>query len=48
MEYIIRDHDRRKFEHIKELMRLGAEYINTIYWKATLEIDVTDSYYNIM
>lgn len=47
MEYIIRDHDRRKFEHMKELMKLGAEYINTRYGKGTLDIDVNDSYYNM-
>ncbi len=47
VEYIIRDHDRRKFEHMKELMKLGAEYINARYGKGTLEIDITDSYYNM-
>ncbi len=47
MEYIIRDHDRRKLEHMKELMKLGAEYINTKYGNGTMEIDITDSYYNM-
>ncbi len=47
MEYIIRDHDREKFETKKELALKAAEFLNVKYGDATVEAVVTDSYYNM-
>lgn len=47
MVYIVRDHDRKFFEAKKELMKNAAEYINKKYGEGTLEISLTDSYYNM-
>ena len=33
MKYIIRDHDREKFEAKKELMKEAAEFLNKKYGK---------------
>lgn len=45
--YIIRDHDREKFEKRKEIFRHAAEYINLKYKEGTVECIVKDSYYNM-
>ena len=46
-EYIIRDHDKDKFEQKKEtFLRIGA-YLNEKYGKDTVQIDMKDSYYNM-
>ena len=46
-EYIIRDHDKDKFERKKEtFLRIGA-YLNEKYGKDTVQIDMKDSYYNM-
>lgn len=47
MEYIIRDHDREKFETKKELALKAAEFLNAKYGDSTVEAVVTDSYYNM-
>lgn len=47
MKYIIRDHDREKFEAKKELMKEAAEFLNKKYGKRTVEADIQDSYYNM-
>lgn len=47
MKYIIRDHDREKFEAKKELMKDAAEFLNKKYGKRTVEADIQDSYYNM-
>lgn len=47
MVYIIRDHDRSKFEAKKELFRKAAEFINAKYGAGSIEIVVKDSYYNM-
>lgn len=45
--YIIRDHDREKFEKKKEkFLRIGT-YLNEKYGEGTFEIDMKDSYYNM-
>lgn len=46
-EYIIRDHDRVKFEKKKELFLRIAGYLNEKYGAGTFEIDMKDSYYNM-
>ena len=46
-KYIIRDHDREKFEAKKKLIRDAATYINSKYGEKTAEIAVRDQYYNM-
>lgn len=46
-EYIIRDHDRDKFEKKKELFLRVGEFLNGKYGEGTFEIDLKDSYYNM-
>ncbi len=45
--YIIRDHDRQKFEARKEMMAKVAEFIDTKYGKGTVKIEIRDQYYNM-
>ncbi len=47
LSYIIRDHDREKFEHKKQFVRRVADYLNDKYGKGTVELELTDSYYNM-
>ncbi len=46
LEYIIRDHDRQKFEARKDKMRAAAEKINEKYGSCT-ELEIYDEYYNM-
>ena len=45
--YIIRDHDRQKFEARTEMMAKVAEFIDTKYGKGTVKIEIRDQYYNM-
>ena len=45
--YIIRDHDRKKFEEKKEFIRKCAEFINAKYGEGTATLEVKDQYYNM-
>ena len=47
LTYIIRDHDREKFEKKKELFRCVANKINEEYGEGTLALTLNDSYYNM-
>ena len=47
LRYIIRDHDREKFEEKKALFAACAEKINEVYGDGTAEAAITDSYYNM-
>ena len=47
LRYIIRDHDRKKFEEKKALFSACAEKINEIYGSGTAKVSITDSYYNM-
>ena len=47
MDYIIRDHDARKFEEKKEYIRKVAEFLNLKYGEGTIELVMKDSYYNM-
>lgn len=47
LNYIIRDHDRNKFEEKKHVFTEAADTINEKYGKGTLELTLTDSYYNM-
>lgn len=46
-DYIIRDHDREKFEHKKELMREAVEKLNGIYGAGCVTLQLRDQYYNM-
>jgi tripeptide aminopeptidase len=46
-EYIIRDHDRTKFEHKKELMNDIANLLNRKYPDGTVKLEIQDQYYNM-
>ena len=45
--YIIRDHDRAKFEARKEMMVKVADFINAKYGAGTVELTLKDQYYNM-
>ena len=45
--YIIRDHDRAKFEARKVFVENLTAYLNTVYGEGTFTATVTDSYYNM-
>ncbi|MBQ8022478.1 MAG: peptidase T [Bacteroidales bacterium] len=45
--YIIRDHDRAKFEEKKKVILRCADFINTKYGEGTAEAVVKDQYYNM-
>lgn len=45
--YIIRDHDRKKFEEKKELIAQCAHFINIKYGEGTATLEVKDQYYNM-
>ena len=46
-DYIIRDHDRAKFEAKKKLFAEIVEFLNKKYGDGTVEVEITDSYYNM-
>jgi tripeptide aminopeptidase len=45
--YIIRDHSREIFEKRKATMQAAADYLNNLYGKGTVVLDLKDSYYNM-
>ncbi|WP_295295674.1 peptidase T [uncultured Brachyspira sp.] len=47
LEYIIRDHDKSKFENKKEFIKNVCEFLNKKYGEKTFEIELKDSYYNM-
>ena len=47
MSYIIRDHDRDRFEDRKHLMQKCADQMNTLYGEGTVTLEVKDQYYNM-
>ena len=47
LHYIIRDHDRVRFEARKEQFQNVAAYLNGKYGAGTVEVEVKDSYYNM-
>lgn len=46
-EYIIRDHDRAKFEEKKKKFLSAVRFMNEKYGEGTIEAVITDSYYNM-
>ncbi len=47
MDYIIRDHDRAKFEHRKQVVFEAVKTINDRYGTKVITAEISDSYYNM-
>ena len=47
VSYIIRDHDRQKFENRKQFIVGVGEYLNKKYGEGTVKVTVNDQYYNM-
>lgn len=47
LNYIIRDHDMDKFQAKKERMNKTAQNLNKKYGEGTVEVTMSDSYYNM-
>lgn len=47
MKYLIRDHDMNLFNRKKEIMQRIAAYLNEKYGAGTVELNITDSYFNM-
>ena len=47
LSYIIRDHDRGRFEARKQAMTQMVEAMNIKYGEGTAEIEIRDQYYNM-
>ena len=47
VEYIIRDHDKQKFEDRKVLMQQAVDSLNQKYGQGTVELYMKDSYFNM-
>ena len=45
--YIIRDHDMEKFLEKKRVMEAAADFLNRKYGDGTVELTITDSYFNM-
>lgn len=48
LHYIVRDHDRDKFEKMKDHLRSCIDAINCKYGEGTATLTLTDSYYNMI
>ena len=47
VNYIIRDHDQKKFQAKKDLFTKAVQYLNDKYGNGTVCAEITDSYYNM-
>lgn len=47
LSYIIRDHDREKFEERKKFMQACADRMNAKYGEGTVAVTLKDQYYNM-
>lgn len=47
LSYIIRDHDRARFERRKQFMAKAAEWMNERYGEGTVVVTINDQYYNM-
>ncbi len=47
MRYIIREHDRQKFEEMKALLLRAVQYQNSLSGAERIKIELRDSYYNM-
>lgn len=48
MDYLIRDHDARLFDEKKRVMQQAAETLNKQYGAGTVELNIVDSYRNMV
>lgn len=48
LSYIIRDHDASLFEKRKQTVKDAARTINTRYGEGTVQLEIKDSYYNML
>lgn len=47
LQYIVRDHDRTKFEARKAYLQQCADFMNARYGADTFQLEMKDSYYNM-
>jgi tripeptide aminopeptidase len=47
LQYIIRDHDREKFETRKKLIKEVGDFMNKKHGEGTIKIEMKDQYYNM-
>lgn len=47
LNYMVRDHDKEKFEARKEFIAKTVDYLNAVYGENTFEAEIKDSYYNM-
>ncbi|MEI6123612.1 MAG: peptidase T [Bacteroidota bacterium] len=47
LQYIIRDHDKEKFEHKKKFITQAVEYMNNRYGEGVLTLEMKDQYFNM-
>ena len=47
MAYLVRDHSRDRFEQKKDLLTAATAFLNAKYGPQTVELTLTDSYYNM-
>ena len=47
LHYIVRDHDMTRFEERKALGNKIGEFLNAKYGEGTVEVEITDTYYNM-
>ena len=45
--FIVRDHDKKLFEKRKSLITGACAYLNEVYGKGTVKLDMVDQYYNM-
>ncbi|WP_159517352.1 peptidase T [Sunxiuqinia indica] len=45
--YIIRDHDKKLFDHRKSTITQACSYLNQIYGEGTVDLEMVDQYYNM-
>ncbi len=48
MKYIIRDHDMAKYQQKKQMMERVVSFLNDKYGEGTVELELTDSYFNML
>ncbi|MBQ6733301.1 MAG: peptidase T [Lachnospiraceae bacterium] len=48
VHYILRDHDREKFEEKKEMMRRVTDFLNAKYGAGCVTLNMADVYYNMI
>ena len=48
LEFIIRDHNREKFEHRKKVFQGIVDQLNLEYGEGTVELELKDQYYNMI